>query len=65
MEQHIAIIELNELDQQSFVLWQKYYAQFYKLLEKKVFEKEFTGQIVLDVLNGNIENLKKGESWHF
>ena len=65
MEQHIAIIELNELDQQSFVLWQKYYAQFYKLIEKKLFEPDFTGQIVLDVLNGEIKNLKKGESWHY
>jgi hypothetical protein len=58
-------IDLSELDAQSFCLFQKYYCQFYKFIEKKVFEPEFTGQVILDILNGEIKNLKRDETWHY
>ena len=61
----LIIVELSELDQQSFILFQKYYHQFYKFLDKRVFESDFTGQVILDILNGEIKNLKRDETWHY
>lgn len=52
-------VELTDLQAEQFVLFQKYYLQFIKLIEKKAFDKEFTGQIVLDILQGQIRNQKK------
>lgn len=58
-------IYLEPLEAENFILFQKYYLQFQKMLDKGVFEKEFTGRVVLDVLNGDLKNLQKITNFHF
>jgi len=62
---NITIVQLNELDAQDFILFQKYYQQFRKLREVGVLEKGFTGQVILDVMFGEIKNLKRVDTWHY
>jgi len=64
-EEGLIKIELTELDANSFVQFQRHYAQFMRLQQQGVFEKEFTGKVVCDVLNGSIKNLQKITSFHF
>lgn len=64
-ENNLIKLELTELEANSFVLFQKYYPQFMKLAEKDIFNKEFTGRIVLDILQGDVKNLQKVMSYHF
>lgn len=47
-------IELSPIDAEHFVKFKNYYPQFVKLLEENVFDKGFTGQVVLDIYQGNI-----------
>ena len=47
-------IELSPIDAEYFVKFQQYYQQFSKIIEDDVFDKGFTGQVVLDIFQGNI-----------
>ena len=58
-------IELDEYEANEFVLFRKYYFQFNKMLEKGIFEKDFTGRVILDVMAGDVKNLQKIMSYHF
>jgi hypothetical protein len=64
MEDKITI-ELTELEANSFILFQKYYPEFIRLQQQGIFNKEFTGQVILDILQGEIKNLKKVLSIHY
>ena len=65
MQPGFIIVELSNQQADEMALCNKYLIQFRKLIEKKVLEPEFTGQVILDILNGQIKNLKRDETWHY
>ena len=65
MEQEKIIITLSELEANSFVEFQRHYVTFMRLQQQGVFDKNFTGKVVIDILNGSIKNIQKITSFHF
>ena len=57
-------IQVSEMDANSYIQFQKHYAHFMWLQRHGIFDKDFTGQVVIDVLGGNIKNLKKITNYH-
>lgn len=58
-------IELSNEQAELMAMYNKYAAQFKKLVDKKIFEPEFTGQIICDIKDGQIKNLKRDETFHY
>jgi len=58
-------IELEEWEAELFVKFRKYLLQFQKLQGQNIFEKDFTGRVVLDILDGSVKNLQKIINFHF
>ena len=50
---------------EQIALFQKHWYKYNQLLQQGIFEKEFTGRVVIDVLQGSVKNLQKITSYHF
>lgn len=58
-------IEFTEQQLEQIAVMNKYYPQFMKIINSGCFEKEFTGRIIVDILRGEIKNLKRITNIHF
>lgn len=58
-------LELNDQDAQDFILFQKNYTNFRRLLDAGVFDMK-CGKIILDFDSGSeIQNIQKIMNYHF
>lgn len=44
---------------------QKYYLQFMRIVNQDIFDKKFTGKVILDIHQGNVKNLQKITNFRF
>ena len=58
-------IYMDEYEANQFVEFRKFYQQFNRLQSQGIFDKDFTGRVVLDCHQGIIKNLQRITSIHF
>jgi hypothetical protein len=58
-------ITLSDSEAEAFIKFQRFYPQFIRMVNQNVFERDFTGRVILDLHNGEIKNLQKITNIHF
>lgn len=58
-------IELDDYEANLFLEFRKHYNQINKILQKEVFDKDFTGRVILNIKDGQIGNMEKYIAYHY